>query len=189
MTAVVLQPSYIPWRGFFHQIAKADVFIHYDDVQYDKDGWRNRNLVKTRTGPQWLTIPVLTKGNVTLARTINEIEMNHAAGWSRKHWETIKQLYSKAPYFKQYADGLKAHFEQPPRLLADFVIPLCEYLAAELGITKTKFVRSSHLACLHTDPTERLINILKRCFMKQDIHAVYQRHDIRFETSIGTISV
>ena len=61
-TGVILQPSYIPWRGYFHQIAKADVFVFYDDVKYDKHGWRNRNRIKTPSGSQWLTIPVFSKG-------------------------------------------------------------------------------------------------------------------------------
>jgi hypothetical protein len=62
MNVVILQPSYIPWRGYFHQISKADLFIFYDDVQYDKHGWRNRNQIKTAQGKQWITIPVHSGG-------------------------------------------------------------------------------------------------------------------------------
>ena len=62
MKCVILQPSYIPWRGFFHQVQKADVFVFYDDAQYDDRGWRNRNRIKTASGTQWLTIPVLQRG-------------------------------------------------------------------------------------------------------------------------------
>ena len=61
MNVVILQPSYIPWRGYFGQIRTADLFIFYDDVQYDKHGWRNRNQIKTAQGKQWLTIPVNSK--------------------------------------------------------------------------------------------------------------------------------
>ena len=59
-TAVVLQPVYLPWLGFFEQLRRADVFVYYDDVQYDKHGWRNR--IKTRNGPLWLTVPVRHSG-------------------------------------------------------------------------------------------------------------------------------
>ena len=62
MKCVILQPSYIPWRGYFHQIQKADLFVFYDDVQYDDRGWRNRNRVKTEQGTRWLTIPVFSQG-------------------------------------------------------------------------------------------------------------------------------
>lgn len=72
MKAVILQPSYIPWRGYFDQIRRADLFIFYDDVQYDKHGWRNRNRIKTAQGSQWLTIPVHTRGvtsGISIARS------------------------------------------------------------------------------------------------------------------------
>jgi len=62
MNVVIPQPSYIPWRGYFDQIRRADLFVFYDDIQYDKHGWRNRNQLKTHQGKQWLTIPVHTKG-------------------------------------------------------------------------------------------------------------------------------
>ena len=55
---VVLQPGYLPWLGFFDQFRRSDVFVYYDDVQYDKHGWRNRNRIKTQAGPLWLTVPV-----------------------------------------------------------------------------------------------------------------------------------
>ena len=64
MNVVILQPSYIPWRGYFHQIQKADLFVFYDDAQYDRLGWRNCNRVKTRNGVLWLTIPVHGKDAV-----------------------------------------------------------------------------------------------------------------------------
>ena len=80
MNCVILQPSYIPWRGYFHQIKKADLFIFYDDVQYDKHGWRNRNRIKTQQGSQWITIPVYSKGVVEKGIPINQA-MFDPQGW------------------------------------------------------------------------------------------------------------
>ncbi len=60
-TLVVLQPGYLPWLGFFDQLRRADTFVVYDDVQYDKGGWRNLNRVKSPGGAIWLTVPVRTK--------------------------------------------------------------------------------------------------------------------------------
>ena len=60
---MILQPSYIPWRGYFHQIQKADIFVFLDDVQFDRRGWRNRNRIKTAKGAQWLTVPVFSKNH------------------------------------------------------------------------------------------------------------------------------
>jgi hypothetical protein len=70
-TVGILQPGYLPWLGFFDQVYRSDVFIIYDDVQYDKHGWRNRNRIKTPQGIQWLTVPVLTSGmNKPTSKTV-----------------------------------------------------------------------------------------------------------------------
>jgi hypothetical protein len=159
MNCVVLQPSYIPWRGFFHQVRKSDVFVHYDDVQFDKHGWRNRNQVKGRNGLQWLTIPVRSKGNVSQGLPINEVMIDHSTNWARKHWETIRQIYGKAPYFSNCAPWLQDFYAEPPARLVDFVIPLTEYLAAALGIHNVRFVRSSELATAGKK-TDRLVDLL-----------------------------
>jgi hypothetical protein len=159
MKCVILQPSYIPWRGVFHQIYLADVFVFYDDVQYDKHSWRNRNRIKTHQGPQWLTIPVHSKG-VTQGIPINQIEIDCRQPWQDKHWATIQQAYGKAPYFQRYAPLLEEFYRQRPSLLAGFTIDLTVALAGELGITHTRFLRSSSLQA-GGSKTERLVQILQ----------------------------
>src|SRR4029078_4552440 len=88
-TLVVLQPGYLPWLGFFHQMARADVFVYYDDVQYDKHGWRKRNHIKTQSGPQWLTVPVLHHGRGM--PSILEAEIDRRQPWARKHVASLRQ--------------------------------------------------------------------------------------------------
>lgn len=161
MNCVVLQPSYIPWRGFFHQIQKADVFVWYDDVQYDKHGWRNRNRIKTPSGAQWLTIPVIAKGVVENHVPINQIRVNPNEDWGRKHWQTLKQHYGKAPYFARYAPMLEDFYCSPVELLADFTIATAEWIARELGISHTRFVRSSSLLAEGTK-TDRLVSLFRQ---------------------------
>src|SRR5512137_2231580 len=107
MKCAVIQPSFIPWRGYFHQIQKSDVFVFYDDVQYDKHGWRNRNRIKTAQGTQWLTIPVEKKGNVEQAREIREIAIAWDRSWNRKHLSALTQSYNKTPFFAEVAPALK----------------------------------------------------------------------------------
>src|SRR5512144_2053160 len=102
MKCVILQPSYIPWRGYFHQIYKADVFVFYDDVQYDRRGWRNRNRIKRPGGSDWLTIPVLNKGSRSNEMPINKIRIDWEQPWTKRHWESIRHSYSKSPYFGRY---------------------------------------------------------------------------------------
>jgi hypothetical protein len=97
----ILQSNYIPWKGYFDLINMVDEFVLYDDMQYTKRDWRNRNKVKTPQGLKWLSIPVEVKGKYF--QKINETMVSDKV-WSVTHWQTIKQFYSKAPFFKDYKD-------------------------------------------------------------------------------------
>jgi hypothetical protein len=99
MKAAILQSNYIPWKGYFDLMHQADVFVIYDEVQYTKNDWRNRNKIKTPQGLQWLTIPVTHK---SLQQKILETEV-HGFDWQRKHWQALCINYSKSAFFKQYA--------------------------------------------------------------------------------------
>lgn len=161
MKCVILQPSYIPWRGHFHQIDKADVFIFFDDVQYDKRGWRNRNRIKTSQGTRWLTIPVHHKGAQTDNIPINQIRICWDRPWNIEHWRILKSSYSKAPYFQRYASWLEEVYNTHREFLADFTIELTIAIAQEIGISETRFLRSSTLPG-GGHKTDHLINILKQ---------------------------
>jgi len=160
MKCVILQPSYIPWRGYFHQIREADVFVFYDDVQYDARGWRNRNRVKAPGGSQWLTIPVHHKGSQPLGTPIAEIEICWDGDWPRKHWSTLTHLYGSAPHFERYAPLLEAFFSSRPTRLAEFTIELTRALADELELRTTQFLRSSAIPRPSGHKTADLLNIL-----------------------------
>jgi len=158
VTCVILQPSYIPWRGYFHQIQKADCFVFYDDVQYDKHGWRNRNRIKTPRGPQWLTIPVQARGNVERRRTIQEIEIDWQRPWNRSHLDSMRQAYHGAPFYAEWEPFLADVYARTPSHLAPFAIEVTIELARRLGIAHTRFFRSSELG-IPGRRTERLIAI------------------------------
>jgi len=159
MNVVILQPSYIPWRGYFHQISKADLFIFYDNVQYDKHGWRNRNQIKTAQGKQWLTIPVHS-GGATDGLLIKDAKIDWSRPWAANHWKALSFAYAKAPHFRQYASLLEPFYQRCDQLLADFTIDLTISLARELGISHTKFMRSSEIPGIDGQKTDRLIQIL-----------------------------
>jgi hypothetical protein len=160
MNCVILQPSYIPWRGYFEQILRADLFVFYDDVQYDKRGWRNRNQIKTPTGKQWLTIPVHSRGAQTEHVLINQIHIAWDDPWNENHWKALQLSYAKAPYFRQYAPLLEEFYNRHDQYLADFTVDLTIALAREMGITHTRFLRASSLK-VEGARTERLIAVLK----------------------------
>lgn len=161
MNVVILQPSYIPWRGYFDQIRRADLFIFYDDVQYDKHGWRNRNQIKTHQGKQWLTIPVHSKG-VTNGTPISDVRIDWSKPWTKNHLRSLTFTYSKAPYFKEYVPLLKSFYERRDEFLADFTIETSIILARELGFASTRFMRSSEMADIQGQKTDRVIDLLKR---------------------------
>jgi hypothetical protein len=160
VNCVILQPSYIPWRGYFHQIEKADVFVLLDDVQYDKRSWRNRNRIKTANGTIWLTVPVRARGSMTEVIPINRIRIDNSRPWRRKHRAALHHGYSKAPFYRRYEPLLEAFYARKDDLLADFDIEFTVALAVELGISDTRFVRSSSLD-VSGAKTDRLVRILK----------------------------
>jgi hypothetical protein len=161
MNVVILQPAYIPWRGFFDQINRADLFVFYDDVQYDKHGWRNRNQIKTVQGKQWLTIPVHSKG-VTGGIPIRDVRIDWSKPWAKSHLKTLTLAYSKAPYFEAYAPWLDSVFARRDEILADFTIELTIEIARKIGIVHTKFIRSSEIPGVSGQKTDRLITLLEK---------------------------
>ncbi len=156
-TVGILQPSYIPWLGYFEQIARSDVFVLYDDVQYDKGGWRNRNRIKIPSVPHWLTVPVLTKGgNLPLVR---DVRVNNAQPWARNHLRTLAQYYSKASHFAFFFEELSDILNRPWDLLAKLDRTLIEWMCGVFGIT-TPLVWSSEIG-VTGDRLDRLIAIVK----------------------------
>lgn len=156
-TLVVLQPGYLPWLGYFDLMHRADVFVHYDDVQFDKHGWRNRNRIKGPKGPIWLTVPVRHGGRS--GQSILDVEIDDRQDWPRKHLATIAQLYARAPFLPMLLPRLRAVLEQPFRRLVDLDLALAQWLAAELGIA-TPCHRSSQLG-IGGDRNQRLLNLCR----------------------------
>jgi hypothetical protein len=161
-TVAVVQPSYIPWRGFFDLIRRSDTFVFYDDVQYDKSGWRNRNQIKTASGLQWLTIPVHAHGNVDEGTPINRIAIDDRGDWRRKHLESIRHAYRKAPFFEEtFAFLTGAYAANGTELLADVTVQLTIRIAERLGFRR-EFLRSSQLEGISGTKTDRLLQTLEK---------------------------
>lgn len=104
----ILQSNYIPWKGYFDIIKKVDEFIFYDDVQYTKNDWRNRNKIKTPNGPAWITIPVRQE---SLNQKISETKVSQD-NWAEKHWKTISLNYCKTPFFNEYKGRLEQFYSE-----------------------------------------------------------------------------
>ena len=156
-TLVVLQPGYLPWLGYFDLMHKADVFVHYDDVQFDKHGWRNRNRVKGPKGPVWLTVPVRHSGRS--GQSILDVEIDDGQDWRRKHISTVSQLYARAPFLPAILPRLEEILERPWGRLVDLDLAVVDWLAAELGIAKPCH-RASELG-IAGDRNERLLDLCR----------------------------
>lgn len=155
-TVGILQPGYLPWLGFFEQLCRCHIFVLYDDVQFEKGSWRNRNRIKTPNGSQWLTVPVLSKGkNLPL---IKDIIINSSVLWQKKHIKAITQNYTKAPFFKLYADVLFEILNRPWKYLIDLDLELIFWIVKELQIS-TPMVLSSELGVSGSN-VNRLIGII-----------------------------
>jgi hypothetical protein len=103
----IVQSNYIPWKGYFDMIASVDEFILFDDMQYTRRDWRNRNQIKTPQGVQWLTVPVRVKGKYH--QTVRETEID-GTEWAQSHWKALVQNYRRAPHFEEISTWLEPYF-------------------------------------------------------------------------------
>jgi hypothetical protein len=155
---VITQSNYIPWKGFFDAIRTADEFVLYDDMQYTRRDWRNRNKIKTPQGLQWLTIPVLVKGK--FSQKINETLVSESQ-WSQQHWKSIQLNYKKAPCFDEMHDFFDLLYrEVPSNNLSEINHWFLTQISKWMGINTT-FTFSSQYT-LEGERTDRLVNLCKQ---------------------------
>lgn len=157
MIVTIHQPEYLPYIGFFQRVFGADVFVVLDDVGYQKNGFINRNKIKTSQGEQWITVPV--KGRSPNLK-INEVFIDNQTDWQSRQWKAISINYAKAPYFKIYSQFFEEVFNKKWEKISDLDIYLIEGLI-KIFRGKTKIVRASELNAKGKG-TERLINICKK---------------------------
>lgn len=156
-TIGILQPVYLPWLGYFEQLAYAGHFVFLDDVQYTHQDWRNRNRIKTANGSTWLTVPIRRRPHGTLLR---DVEVNQEQPWRRRHLRSIEQSYRKCPHFEPLYSELAAELEAVPRRLVDLDVRLIRLLCGHLDIdTPTSY--SSEVRRQGAGRQERLIEICR----------------------------
>lgn len=149
----ILQSNYIPWKGYFDMIAAVDEFILFDDVQFTKNDWRNRNKIKTPQGVEWISIPV----GQNINRRIRDVDLPNDI-WQKKHWKSLVSNYGRAAHFNAIAAWLKpmycsrsyTHLSQMNRC---FIEAMCTYLGIRTIITNSWDYN------LLDDKTERLVDI------------------------------
>jgi len=156
-TVVILQSNYIPWKGYFDLINLADEFVLYDEVQYTKNDWRNRNVIKTKAGAKWLTIPVRVR---RLGQRINETNVSDSR-WNQKHWKTIETNYSKAAHFNIFKSRLRDLYlgceeKSLSRINERFIREMCDIIGIKTRITSSAIYNGTG------GKTDRLVDICKK---------------------------
>lgn len=154
----ILQSNYIPWKGYFDLINQVDEFILYDEMQFTKNDWRNRNRIVSAQGVQWLTIPVKQSGKS--GQKICETQVAKS-NWGKKHWQTLVTNYSKAPFFKTYQERFKELYLGGKELyLSEINFKFLTAINELLNIT-TKMTWSTDYQLLG-DKSEKLVNICQQ---------------------------
>ncbi|MDP8213177.1 MAG: WbqC family protein [Candidatus Zapsychrus exili] len=163
---VIMQPTFLPWLGYFDLIDYADIFVFLDNVQFEKQTWQQRNRIRTNKGLEWITTPVLIKGR--FGQEIKDVKINQTVSPSK----IIKQLqhnYSRSAYFKDFFDEFVLIFEHAYAIgnLCDLNIEIIKWLCTKLSLS-ANFVRSSQLK-VSGKRSELLVDILKKIGSKHYI--------------------
>lgn len=154
----IIQSNYIPWKGYFDLINMVDEFILYDDMQYTRRDWRNRNKIKERNGAQWITIPVQVKGKY-YQKICDTIISDKE--WAHKHWSAIVHNYSRSEHFSMYSGMLEhLYFDCTYEHLSDinyrFISAICKMLDINTELSWSMDYK------LEGDKSEKLLNICKQ---------------------------
>lgn len=156
MITVINQPTFLAWMGYYASLDCCDIYMIYDDVQFEHQSWQHRNRIRNQNGWMWLTVPIIRKEG----QLINEVLIDNSKFWQKKHWKSIQQNYSKAPYFKQYENVFREIYETKWEKLIDLNLTILKELAMQLGIKMPKIVKSSEFET-SGNKTDRLIPLLK----------------------------
>lgn len=160
-TVAIHQPNFFPWLGYFNKIARADVFIILDNVQFPKTGgtWINRVQLAIQGAPAWITVPINRAYHGT--RLICEMEINNNIPWRKNLMKTIQSNYGRAPYFSSILPFITDLVDQASDSLSDFNINVIRKVMEKLGLEITKLVVSSDMA-VEGSATQLLINLTRK---------------------------
>ncbi len=159
MRVAITQPTYLPWLGYFDLMDQVDVFVLLDTVQFEKQSWQQRNRIKTPTGLQWLTVPVVFRGR--LCQQIREVEIRDV-NFAHMHLRAIELNYGRARFFPTFFPALSGILQEIEvrAQLVDLNLRLLKWLMGILGI-RTRLVLASALG-EEGKRTQLLANICRR---------------------------
>lgn len=157
-TVVISQPMYFPWIGIFEQIRLADVFVHYDDVQFSKGSFFNRVQVKTQDGFKWMTVPLK---KFSLGEHINTVQPDDENNWKQSHLDLLATCYSGTPFLTEMLELAEGVIQQPHTNLAELSQASIEAVCRYFGLdNECEFVCSSALN-ITGKSTERVFKVVQ----------------------------
>jgi hypothetical protein len=156
MIVCIMQPTYLPWLGYFDLIDQSDVFVLLDTVAFSRQSWQQRNRIATPQGPLWLTVPVQRDPDQPIA----EVMIDNARPWRRKHWASLEMNYRRAPFWPEYSPELRHIYDREWTSLAQLNIELIRLLC-RLAAIPADFVPASALGPLDGGRDARLVEICR----------------------------
>ena len=157
MKVAIHQPHYLPWLGYFAKWAAADLFVFLDTVQFEKNGWQNRNRIKTRDGARWLTVPV----RASLGTPIKDVTVDESQPWPGRHLRMIEHAYAKAPCWPRWRPQIRELYGKQWTHLAPLAGESAVGLARALGIGVPTRLASEIALPDPKDPTARLVALCR----------------------------
>lgn len=158
-TVVISQPMFFPWIGMFEQLRLADIYVHYDDVQFSKGSFTNRVQIKTASGIKWLTVPL---PDLHLGQLINQVALGPMPEWTARHFAQLEQAYCGAPYAAEMLALVAAVYARSFTTISDLGIASMEAVLAYFGLGgHTRFLRSSELG-IDGQSDDRVLAVVKR---------------------------
>lgn len=157
MTIAIMQPTYLPWLGYFDLISQADVFVFLDSVQFERQSWQQRNRIKTRTGSQWLTIPV----RHSFGQVICDVRIASDRDWRRQHYNSLIASYARAKFWQLYEKELKSLYTIEWAALADLNIHIIGMICSICGVRQNS-VRASSLGPIDGRKADALVEVCRR---------------------------
>ena len=161
------QLHYFPWLRYFHKIASVDTFVVLDNIQFNKNGWQNRNKIKGPAGEVILTVPILQK----FQQALSEVRIDNKQPWRRKHLGALLSNYQKAAHFKDYEPFFREVYGKPWEVLNELNYEILLYLLKALGV-RTRVLRSSELS-LEGEGNQRLVNLCKELGARSYLTGTY----------------
>lgn len=160
MIVSIHQPAYLPWLGYFDKILRSDLFVYLDTVQFQKGSFQNRNFVCGAAKATLLTVPVLVGGRL-FDTQLKDVQIDNQSRWRRKHAETIRQSYQRAPMFDRYWPAISSYYEHEWTRLADLCFAMLTWFNEQFGI-RTKIVKASSLAATTAQKSDLILDLCRQ---------------------------